>query len=72
VIAEMFFQLKNSEEAPVMGKILEAIPFYDGSGQNDSLFRMHHFSSKCLPDSNDFESSTANFSRRTHAFLAGS
>jgi hypothetical protein len=36
-----------------MGKLLEAIPFYDGSGQNDSLFRIHHFSSKCLPDSNN-------------------
>jgi hypothetical protein len=28
----MFFQQKNSEEA-VMGKLLEAIPFYEGSGQ---------------------------------------
>jgi hypothetical protein len=51
----MFFQLKNSEEAPVMGKLLEAIPFYEGSGENDSLFRMYHFSSKCLPDSNNLK-----------------
>jgi hypothetical protein len=34
----MFFQLKNSEEAPVMGKLLEAIPSMKGQDKMTPYF----------------------------------